>query len=69
MILRGSFLLGAVALLALPAIAPATETAKPAAAKPAAKPVLPFIEDDYPKALARARERDLPLFVEAWAPW
>ncbi len=30
---------------------------------------LPFIEDDYPQALARARERNLPLFVEVWAPW
>jgi hypothetical protein len=32
-------------------------------------PVLPFIEDDYPAALAQARERGLPVFVEAWAPW
>ena len=31
--------------------------------------VLPFIEDDYPRALAEARERQVPLFVEAWAPW
>lgn len=31
--------------------------------------VLPFIEDDYPKALAQARSRDLPIFIEAWAPW
>ncbi len=30
---------------------------------------LPFISDDYPRALAEARARDLPLFVEAWAPW
>jgi hypothetical protein len=36
---------------------------------PAAKPVLPFIEDDYPKALAEARARKLPIFVEVWAPW
>jgi hypothetical protein len=33
------------------------------------EPALPFIEDDYPKALALARERSLPLFVDAWAPW
>jgi hypothetical protein len=32
-------------------------------------PGLPFIEDDWPRALAEARARDLPLFVEAWAPW
>jgi hypothetical protein len=30
---------------------------------------LPFVEDDYPKALAEARARKLPLFIEAWAPW
>ena len=30
---------------------------------------LPFIEDDFPHAIARAREKGLPLFVEVWAPW
>ena len=30
---------------------------------------VPFIQDDYPTALARARAEGLPLFVEAWAPW
>jgi hypothetical protein len=30
---------------------------------------LPFINDDYPKALAAAKQRDLPIFVEVWAPW
>lgn len=30
---------------------------------------LPFIEDDYPRALAEARTRKLPLFVDSWAPW
>ena len=34
-----------------------------------AKEVLPFIEDDYAKAVARAKAKDLPIFVEAWAPW
>jgi hypothetical protein len=34
-----------------------------------AKEVLPWIENDYPKAIARARSADLPVFVEAWAPW
>lgn len=32
-------------------------------------PVLPFIEDDYARALADAKQRNVPLFVEAWAPW
>ncbi len=30
---------------------------------------LTFISDDYPRALAEARQRKLPLFVEAWALW
>ena len=30
---------------------------------------LPFIEDDYTKAVARAKAKNLPIFVEAWAPW
>lgn len=38
-----------------------------AATKPAS--VLPFHEDDYDKALAEARAKKLPVFVEAWAPW
>ena len=38
---------------------------------PAAAPreVLPFIADDYPKALAAARAAGKPIFFEAWAPW
>lgn len=31
--------------------------------------VLPFVEDDYAKAVASAKTKHLPLFVEAWAPW
>ncbi|HXI13894.1 MAG TPA: hypothetical protein VNM92_14800 [Thermoanaerobaculia bacterium] len=38
-----------------------------AAATP--KPVLPWIENDYAKAVARAKTKNLPIFVEAWAPW
>jgi hypothetical protein len=38
-------------------------------APPTAPPAVPFLEDDYDKALAQARERNLPIFVEAWAPW
>jgi hypothetical protein len=37
-------------------------TALPAAA-------LPFIENDYAKAVARARAKNIPIFAEAWAPW
>jgi len=35
----------------------------------ATKDVLPFIVDDYPKALARARAENKPIFLETWAPW
>jgi len=30
---------------------------------------LPFIENDYAKALARARTNHVPMFVDVWAPW
>jgi hypothetical protein len=30
---------------------------------------LPFIHDDYSKAVARASKEHRPIFVEAWAPW
>lgn len=30
---------------------------------------LPFIHDDSAKALAEAKQRKLPLFVEVGAPW
>jgi hypothetical protein len=52
----------ALAVLAGPAAARAAETTGD-------KPALPFIDDDYTRALAEARSRDLPLFIEAWAPW
>lgn len=32
-------------------------------------PALPFIEDDFEGAMARAKETGRPLFVEVWAPW
>lgn len=71
-ILRTSPLLLLLALAACEG-PPAGKTAPPAGktaetAKPAG-PVLPFIADDYPAALAQARQRDLPIFVESWAPW
>jgi len=30
---------------------------------------LPFIQDDYSKALTQAQQKKLPIFVECWAPW
>lgn len=34
-----------------------------------ARDILPFIDNDYGKAIARAKAKGLPLFVDAWAPW
>jgi hypothetical protein len=42
--------------------------AAPAAAADLDK-ALPFVVDDYAKALGEARAQKLPLFIEAWAPW
>jgi hypothetical protein len=39
------------------------------AAAPALAGGLPFVHDDYPRALADARRRGVPLVVDAWAPW
>jgi hypothetical protein len=30
---------------------------------------LDFVEDDYATAMARAKTKNVPVFVEAWAPW
>jgi hypothetical protein len=58
--------------LAAPSATPAraAASAKPARVAPAGpRMVLPFIADDYTRALAEARARKVPLFIEAWAPW
>ncbi|MGZ7039431.1 MAG: hypothetical protein ACXVJO_14755 [Thermoanaerobaculia bacterium] len=34
-----------------------------------AKEVLPFIDNDYSKAVAQAKAKNVPLFVDVWAPW
>ena len=40
-----------------------------AGAGAAGRTLLPFIADDYTKAVAEARARKVPLFIESWAPW
>lgn len=35
----------------------------------AAASVLPFVQDNYGVALSQAKQRNVPIFVEAWAPW
>ena len=71
--------LRAVPLLALAGTLVAFSAAPAGAAAGSRKParsisagprmVLPFIQDDYPRALAEARARKVPIFIEAWAPW
>ncbi|HSD71191.1 MAG TPA: hypothetical protein VLE54_00290 [Thermoanaerobaculia bacterium] len=39
------------------------------AAPGASRAALPWVEDDYSRALAQARSKNVPIFVEAWAPW
>lgn len=53
------------------AVLAASLLAHPAGAATAgeAKARLPFIENDYAAAVAQARARGVPIFVEAWAPW
>lgn len=63
--MRALLLVSALATLA--ACAPAKPTPKVAEApKPFA---LEFIDDDYPRALALAKSKNVPLFVDVWAPW
>ena len=54
-------LLGLVACTAANTNAPADEAHSGAP--------LPFIEDDYSRALAEAKTKGVPLFVDVWAPW
>jgi thiol-disulfide isomerase/thioredoxin len=46
-----------------------TKPASDPAKVTAAHEVLPFVHDDYPRALAEARKRKKPIFVDSWAPW
>ena len=63
-----SSLLLAAALVSSTHAAPAP--AAPRSVKRAVpKQVLPWIEDDWTRAVATARARKLPIFVESWAPW
>jgi hypothetical protein len=61
---------GFAALLACspPAEAPRAPNAPAAPPAESAAP-LPFLENDFAAALSLAQERNLPLFVEVWAPW
>ena len=60
--LAGTLLCGAVLAAPRPAPAPSSPAA-------AAKLALPFVANDYARALADARERHVPLFIDNWAMW
>ena len=62
-------LLLSAALLAPVASAQAAPARARATRAAAHREVLPFIADDYTRAVALAKARKVPLFVEAWAPW
>jgi hypothetical protein len=62
-----SFTAIAIALGVLAAAGPPVAAGSLAAAD--VESALPFVVDDYAKALAEARAQKLPLFIEAWAPW
>jgi hypothetical protein len=55
-------------LLALSAVGPGPAAGLAARVSPPSSP-LPWIVDDWPRALRVARARNLPIFVENWAPW
>jgi hypothetical protein len=47
----------------------AAPPARPVRSAARSRSVLPFIADDYTRAIAEARARKVPIFIEAWAPW
>ncbi|MCC6132362.1 MAG: hypothetical protein IT186_20760 [Acidobacteria bacterium] len=59
----------AALLAALVLTFPAAADTKVPAPEKTQKKSVPFIEDDYQKALSEARAKKLPIFIEAWAPW
>lgn len=59
----------ALALFASACSGARSQGVAPTAAQARTSEVLPFIHDDYPKAIAEAKRRNKPLFVDAWAPW
>jgi thioredoxin-like negative regulator of GroEL len=63
-------LLFALAGLVLATAPAAAKTAPPAKADKAAHALaVPFIADDYETALKMAREKNVPIFMDAWATW
>ncbi|MGC4118082.1 MAG: hypothetical protein QM765_26735 [Myxococcales bacterium] len=49
--------------------APVAPSAPVATASTGEPHLLPFLEDDLGQAVALARQRKVPLFIDAWASW
>jgi hypothetical protein len=58
-----------VSRIRLAAIALTGGLAVVSAAPVFSRDVLPWVRDDYGRAVAQARAKNVPVFVEAWAPW
>lgn len=56
-------------ILAFPLILGAFAACAAPRSTSSAPPALPVIADDWPRALKEARARNVPIFVDAWAPW
>jgi hypothetical protein len=59
--MRSALLIALVSCV--PAVAAAADTGA------ATHEALPFIDDDYERALREATQKKRPIFVDAWAPW
>lgn len=67
--MRPTLLLVLLALAAPEAAATASPASSTAHAEATPRFTLPFIDDDFGRAMAAGREKQLPVFVEMWAPW
>lgn len=69
MLLTGTVAILSTACASQRAATPASTASAESAVTAAPAEALPFIENDYPRALSEARAQGLPVFVDVWAPW
>jgi nitrous oxide reductase accessory protein NosL len=62
--MRSRSMLGVALLLGVSGIAGCTGSGAKGAPE-----ALPFIHDDYARALSDARGKKLPIFADVWTPW